>query len=89
VAAKDLRPGDRLRTPDGQLRAVVATLAWTQQQRVYNLTVDVAHTYYADAGGQDLLVHNAGCGPRGKPKEMAPEAPSIERTNHRGRFQAT
>lgn len=35
-----------------------AVRSWTEQQTVYNLTVDTLHTYFVVAGGTDLLVHN-------------------------------
>ncbi|AYG85231.1 hypothetical protein DWB77_07448 [Streptomyces hundungensis] len=58
VDAKDLKTGDRLRTPSGELRSVVNTRAWTESHKVYNLTVDGVHTYYVLAGAAAVLVHN-------------------------------
>jgi Pretoxin HINT domain len=60
VDAEDLRAGDSVRTQDGQLVTVTATRAWTQVQRVHNLTVDGIHTYYVRAGDASVLVHNCG-----------------------------
>ncbi|MFI5706134.1 polymorphic toxin-type HINT domain-containing protein [Streptomyces xanthochromogenes] len=57
--ASDLKTGDRLRTPAGELREVVGTHAWTEIRTVYNLTVDDMHTYYVAAGSAAVLVHNA------------------------------
>ncbi|HEV7973876.1 polymorphic toxin-type HINT domain-containing protein [Amycolatopsis sp.] len=56
--AGELRAGQRIQTADGQGAVVTATRAWTEQERVYNLTVDALHTFYVVAGGVDLLVHN-------------------------------
>jgi hypothetical protein len=56
--AEDLDRGNLLRTPDGRLLEVVDVHEWAQQQQVHNLTVDGLHTYYVNAGGQDLLTHN-------------------------------
>ncbi|KZB79208.1 hypothetical protein AVL48_16540 [Amycolatopsis regifaucium] len=60
VNAKDLRSGDQVRTDDGRRLAVVSTRAWTQRQKVHNLTVEDVHTYYVTVGSEELLVHNAG-----------------------------
>ncbi|WP_410604236.1 polymorphic toxin-type HINT domain-containing protein [Amycolatopsis sp. lyj-90] len=60
VNAKDLRPGDQVRTDDGKRLSVIATRAWTQAQKVHNLTVEDVHTYYVTVGSEELLVHNAG-----------------------------
>lgn len=57
--AKDLPVGDRLRTPQGELRNVVNTRAWTEVRKVYNLTVGDFHTYYVLAGATPILVHNS------------------------------
>ena len=59
--AEDLARGNLLRTPDGRLLEVVAVHEWTQQQQVHNLTVEGLHTYYVQAGGTPVLVHNANC----------------------------
>lgn len=63
VLASDLVAGDRLRGPDGSLRAVVALKDrdGIAPQRVYDLTVDGLHTFFVRAAGeqpQDVLVHN-------------------------------
>ncbi|WET81638.1 SCP1.201-like deaminase [Amycolatopsis sp. QT-25] len=57
--AEDLDRGHLLRTPDGRLLEVVAVHEWTQHQQVHNLTIEGLHTYYVNAGGQDILTHNA------------------------------
>ncbi|MGW1199545.1 polymorphic toxin-type HINT domain-containing protein [Streptomyces sp. NPDC002536] len=59
--AVDLKAGDLLRTPNGALRDVISTRAWTETRKVFNLTVDSIHTYYVLAGDTPILVHNAGC----------------------------
>ncbi|MFK0294241.1 polymorphic toxin-type HINT domain-containing protein [Streptomyces sp. NPDC090442] len=58
--AAGLKVGDRLRTPDGDLREVVGTRTWTEARKVYNLTVEGIHTYYVAAGDAPILVHNVG-----------------------------
>ncbi|MEU9981475.1 polymorphic toxin-type HINT domain-containing protein [Streptomyces sp. NPDC050856] len=57
--AMDLRAGDLLRTPGGELREVVGNRAWSGTYRVHNLTVADIHTYYVAAGPAAVLVHNA------------------------------
>ncbi|MEH0418441.1 polymorphic toxin-type HINT domain-containing protein [Streptomyces sp. B21-083] len=59
----DLRVGDRLRTPDGSVRAVTALQdrSGLVPQEVYDLTVGGLHTFFVRTGGarpQDVLVHN-------------------------------
>ncbi|MFE5944193.1 ricin-type beta-trefoil lectin domain protein [Streptomyces sp. NPDC056480] len=59
----ELRVGDRLRTPDGLVRAVTALHDRTglAPARVYDLTVDGPHTFFVRTTGarpQDVLVHN-------------------------------
>ncbi len=61
--AKNLKVGDRLRTPDGALRQVLSTRAWTGNHKVYNLSVEGIHTYYVRAGSTSVLVHNSTCEP--------------------------
>jgi hypothetical protein len=58
VEAGDLVAGQQL--SEG---VVVGVRSWTEQQAVYNLTVDTVHTFRVVAGDADVLVHNAGkCG---------------------------
>ncbi|MFD8997376.1 polymorphic toxin-type HINT domain-containing protein [Streptomyces abikoensis] len=57
--ARDLKAGDRLRTPQGELKEVVGTRAAPGTRTVYNLTVDNLHTYYVVAGSAPVLVHNS------------------------------
>ena len=61
VAAKDLRPGDLLRTSAGTYVQVTTVRAWASpHQRAHNLTIDSPHTYYVLAGDQAVLTHNCG-----------------------------
>ena len=57
VAAKSLSPDDRLVRADESLASIVALEALDRRERVYNLTVDEAHTYFV--GQSELWVHNA------------------------------
>ncbi|WP_189155653.1 polymorphic toxin-type HINT domain-containing protein [Lentzea pudingi] len=41
---------------------VVALRMWTAQEKVYNLTVDLHHTYYVAVGASSAFVHNCGDG---------------------------
>ncbi|WP_078941427.1 ricin-type beta-trefoil lectin domain protein [Streptomyces cellulosae] len=56
----DLRVGDRLRTPDGSVRAVTALhdRSGLTPRTVYDLTVDDLHTFFVLAGATPVLVHN-------------------------------
>jgi hypothetical protein len=58
--AINLRVGDQLREPDGTLTTVIGTRTYTASLTAYNLTVDTTHTYYVEAGGVPVLVHNSG-----------------------------
>ncbi|MFD5424265.1 Hint domain-containing protein [Streptomyces sp. NPDC127084] len=71
--ARDLRPGDALRTADGA-NALVSEVGERQgQQRTHDLTVDGFHTYYVLAGPVPVLVHNNGSGNgKGKGKKCRP-----------------
>ncbi|MGA4979370.1 SpvB/TcaC N-terminal domain-containing protein [Streptomyces cinereoruber] len=62
IYAKEIAPGMLLQTGNGSYIQVSAVRAWTQQKRVYNLTVDDLHTYYVLAGARSLLVHNCNLG---------------------------
>jgi len=57
VAAKALTPEDRLVRADESLASIVSLEALDRRARVYNLTVDEAHTYFVGEG--ELWVHNA------------------------------
>jgi hypothetical protein len=58
VDAGDLAVGAMLRTSAGTYVQVSAVHAYTQPQRVHNLTVEDLHTYYVMAGNTPVLVHN-------------------------------
>ncbi|MCG8924057.1 polymorphic toxin-type HINT domain-containing protein [Lentzea sp. CC55] len=60
VYAKELQIGSLLQNSAGSWVQVDAIRAWTAPERVYNLTVDVYHTYYVLAGEISLLNHNCG-----------------------------
>ncbi|MEU3604672.1 polymorphic toxin-type HINT domain-containing protein [Streptomyces sp. NPDC035033] len=62
IDAKDLKPGQWLRTSAGTHVQVTAVRAWTQPASVRNLTVADFHTYYVLAGATPVLVHNCGDG---------------------------
>ncbi|MEU7134144.1 polymorphic toxin-type HINT domain-containing protein [Streptomyces sp. NPDC046261] len=59
LGATELKAGDRLRTPQGELKEVVGTHVSPGTRTVYNLTVDDLHTYYVLAGSAPVLVHNS------------------------------
>ncbi|MFB8753091.1 polymorphic toxin-type HINT domain-containing protein [Streptomyces parvulus] len=84
VEARNLAAGTTLRTSDGTTVRVISNRAYTKHARTYNLTVEDLHTYYVLAGQTPVLVHNSNGCPTGK----APEAPTIDIGNYRGRFQA-
>ncbi|QFZ21108.1 SpvB/TcaC N-terminal domain-containing protein [Saccharothrix syringae] len=78
VAAAELDAGDALRAPDGTLLRVLGTSRYAEVARVHNLTVAGVHTYYVEAGGADLLVHNCGGAKRGpKPAGTGPHNQKI------------
>jgi RHS repeat-associated protein len=56
VNAGDLRVGEHVRKADGRLGTVRAVAAEQHVQRMYNLTVAGAHTFFV--GRQQWLVHN-------------------------------
>ncbi|MFD5929898.1 ricin-type beta-trefoil lectin domain protein [Streptomyces sp. NPDC060333] len=63
ILASDLRPGDRLLRPDGELLTVAGVRGDTdaESRQVYDLTVSGLHTFYVRAEGSqasDVLVHN-------------------------------
>ncbi|MDX3661349.1 polymorphic toxin-type HINT domain-containing protein [Streptomyces sp. ID05-26A] len=82
VAAQDLRQGDRVRTPSGDLLGVAGLgVRAAADQRVYNLSVNTDATYYVTAGGADLLVHNCAAKKQSKKsgKEKGSDVPSWAR----------
>jgi RHS repeat-associated protein len=56
--AGSLRPGDRLQSLGGQAAIIVSVRSFIEHTVTYNLTVDHLHTYYVQAGGTPVLVHN-------------------------------
>ncbi|GAA2517238.1 polymorphic toxin-type HINT domain-containing protein [Winogradskya humida] len=61
VEAKDLKPGERLRSADGERSQQVASVKlWTGLKWMDDLTVNDIHTYYVLAGAVPVLVHNNG-----------------------------
>jgi hypothetical protein len=57
VEAKELQPGERLRTKSGEVAAVEWVRAKPGAYRVYNLEVEEEHQYFVSRLG--VLVHNA------------------------------
>jgi RHS repeat-associated protein len=57
--AARLRPGDRLQTSG--TATVLAVRNYTAAMITYDLTIDGLHTYYVEAGGTAVLVHNEDC----------------------------
>lgn len=58
--ASELKPGGKLRTPDGTLITVSGVRNYHQAVVTYDLTVERLHTYYVLAGTAPVLVHNCG-----------------------------
>ncbi|MEE1803852.1 polymorphic toxin-type HINT domain-containing protein [Streptomyces sp. JV176] len=67
INARDLHPGQWLRTSSGTHIQITAIKTWTQPATVHNLTVADIHTYYVLAGATPVLVHN--CNVTLTPKE--------------------
>jgi intein/homing endonuclease len=61
--ARELKVGDRIRTAEGTLEAVVSTELVAADLKVYNLTVAENHNFFvAPDGATGYLVHNTGGG---------------------------
>jgi len=58
VDAARLRSGDRLHTETGAAATVTSVRSSSGHAHMYDLTVDGIHTYYVEAGGTSVLVHN-------------------------------
>ncbi|MFD5425603.1 polymorphic toxin-type HINT domain-containing protein [Streptomyces sp. NPDC127084] len=58
IDAGDLKPGQSLRTSNGETVTVARIHRYRQLQSAYNLTVADFHTYYVMAGATSVLVHN-------------------------------
>jgi Pretoxin HINT domain len=56
VGAGDLKIGDRIRQADGTMGTVKIVKTVEQTMTMYNLNIDIAHTYYV--GKAQWLVHN-------------------------------
>src|SRR5579871_532393 len=59
VKAADLKIGEHVRRADGSYGVVKAKQAWLHVERMYNLTVEGAHTFFV--GHEEWLVHNDAC----------------------------
>lgn len=76
--ASDLRPGIWLRTSTGTYVQITATKTWiTHHQRVHNLSVAGAHTYYVEAGDASFLVHDDRCPVTSRPHSRMGETASL------------
>ena len=69
-SAADLRPGDRLHTPDEKSATVTVVRTFEGAADMHTLTVQGTHTYYVLAGNTPVLVHNAGPAGCGKPVNL-------------------
>ncbi|MEU9097259.1 polymorphic toxin type 27 domain-containing protein [Streptomyces sp. NPDC048361] len=63
VQARDLRPGDDLKTRNAEDDTVLGTVLVKKQTQVFNFEVENSHTYFVYAGSTPVLVHNE-CGER-------------------------
>ena len=68
VVAGQLRLGEQVLQADGSTGIVEASAFVVEPQRMYNLTVDTAHTFFVGAGR--WVVHNAGCTRKLSPNEL-------------------
>jgi RHS repeat-associated protein len=57
VAAGELVAGHEVHSDHGPIR-VVAVHDFAEHRQMHNLTVNAIHTYYVQAGGSSVLVHN-------------------------------
>ncbi len=79
VDAGDLHLGEALAGRSGTRPVHVSgTNAYQRMLTVYNLTVANLHTYYVDAGGLDVLVHNANCQSQEQIDKLIDEAANSE-----------
>jgi hypothetical protein len=58
--AIDLPTGHQVRTTDGHTWTLTGHRSWTGHERMYDITVNDAHTFYVLAGNTPILVHNCG-----------------------------
>ncbi|MGW4379730.1 polymorphic toxin-type HINT domain-containing protein [Kitasatospora sp. NPDC004531] len=85
IGASDIKAGDTVRTTDGVLARVEATMPLLETMEAYNLTVRDIHTYYVLAGNTPVLVHNVGeCPIDGVPHGAIGEAASLDRLQNGG-----
>ncbi|MCI3272556.1 polymorphic toxin-type HINT domain-containing protein [Streptomyces cylindrosporus] len=63
VDAKDLKAGDVLQTPTGTAE-VTGVRLYHANTTTYDLTIGSLHTYYVEAGGTRVLVHNTNSNPQ-------------------------
>ncbi len=82
VDAGELVAGNQLASSNGRSATVIDTREWTEEGRVYNLTVDVLHTYYVVAGNTDLLTHNVECPKHPKSGDVIPNVKCNGATIH-------
>ena len=82
VDAGELVAGSQLASSNGRSATVIDTREWTEERRVYNLTVDVLHTYYVVAGNTDLLTHNVECPKHPKSGDVIPNVKCNGATIH-------
>ncbi|WP_018530965.1 MULTISPECIES: polymorphic toxin-type HINT domain-containing protein [unclassified Streptomyces] len=82
IDATELKTGEWLRTSTGTRVQIRAIERWTAQNAtVHNLTVASEHTYYVEAGGTPVLVHNT---KYGTPGELCTVRPGFTPTEGRG-----
>jgi len=74
--AGQLTPGDELYTTDGLSVTVDAVRTFVGTKTMYNLTVEIDHTYYVLAGAAPVLVHN--CGDLAEDDRLFPNAHVID-----------
>ncbi|QWW19103.1 hypothetical protein I6B53_08240 [Schaalia sp. 19OD2882] len=88
VAAGELREGDLLRQPGGELVGVVSVEATGRKETVHNLTVAGTHTYHVrTSGGVDVLVHNRCDVPPGTTPDL-PQNPNLREMAEQIRLNA-
>ncbi|MGW4520078.1 RHS repeat-associated core domain-containing protein [Amycolatopsis sp. NPDC004378] len=73
IVAGDLVAGEHFRTSDGNVAVVAEVKHFSQNNDVYDLTVDAVHDFYIVAGAVAILTHN--CGPA--EKFNVPEKPGV------------
>jgi len=59
IDAAQLPTGDVIQTLDGTPATIGGVHSFTNAHLMYDLTVDVTHTYYVVAGNTPVLVHNS------------------------------